>query len=94
MSVTQEQIEKLSKKLSKIALDDPKLWSDINEILQYMELLNEVDTSDVEPTINVVQRENNLRKDEVITNNDSKSLLNCSKQKVVADQIAISNIMK
>jgi Asp-tRNA(Asn)/Glu-tRNA(Gln) amidotransferase C subunit len=45
MSLTQEQIEKLSKNLSKIRLNDEKLANDINEILQYIDLLNEVDTT-------------------------------------------------
>jgi hypothetical protein len=39
MSLTQEQIEKLSKNLSKINLDDPKLVGNINEILAYVDLL-------------------------------------------------------
>jgi len=95
MSLTQEQIEKLSKNLSKIKLEDEKLANDINEILKYIDLLNEVDTSWVAPTVSVVEKENTLRDDiETEKETEVKDLLNCSKQKVVANQIAISNIMK
>jgi Asp-tRNA(Asn)/Glu-tRNA(Gln) amidotransferase C subunit len=45
MSLTQEQIKKLAENLSKITLDDPKLTEDINKVLNYMDLLKEVDTS-------------------------------------------------
>lgn len=95
MSLTQEQIENLLKNLSKISLNDEKLANDINEILQYIDLLNEVDTTWVEPTVSVVQKSNDLRED-VETDKETpvKDLLGCSKQKVIANQIAIANIMK
>jgi Asp-tRNA(Asn)/Glu-tRNA(Gln) amidotransferase C subunit len=44
MTLTQEQIEKLSKNLSKIRLNSGNLTNNINDILKYMNLLNEVDT--------------------------------------------------
>lgn len=95
MSITKEQIDRLTKKLSKIALEDEKMSSDINAILQYIELLNEVDTTWIRPTINIVDSENTLRKDiEIEKSISTKDLLDCSNQKVIADQIAISNIMK
>lgn len=96
MSLTQEQIEKLSQKLTKLKTQDPKLAADVSSILDYIDLLNEVDTTGVHPTVSVVQQTSSLRKDEVEENKISskKELLNCSKQKVVADQIAVQNIMK
>ncbi len=96
MSLTQEQIEKLSQKLTKLKSQDPKLGEDVSNILDYIDLLNEVDTTGVRPTVNVVQQHSTLRKDEVIQEKIStkKELLGCSKQKVVADQIAVQNIMK
>jgi Asp-tRNA(Asn)/Glu-tRNA(Gln) amidotransferase C subunit len=45
MSLTQEQIEKISEKLSKIKLNDPKFVDDINSIVGYIDLLDEVDTT-------------------------------------------------
>lgn len=94
MSLTQEQIEKLSKNLSKIKLDNEKLGQDINGILQYIDLLNEVDTTWIKPTISVIDSENILREDIEIRTLDPKDLLACSNQKVIANQIAVSNIMK
>ena len=95
MSVTQEQIEKLSKNLSKIYTNNTKLWDNINSILEYIELLNEVDTKWVTPTISVVEKFNTLRKDEKRESKpDTKSLLECSNAKVIGNWIAISNIMK
>lgn len=96
MSLTQEQIEKLSQKLTKLKSQDPKLGEDVSNILDYIDLLNEVDTTGVHPTVNVVQQHSVLRKDEVAQEKIStkKELLGCSKQKVVADQIAVQNIMK
>lgn len=95
MSLTQEQIKKLSKNLSKIDMEDPKLRNDINNILSYIDLLNEVDTTWVKPTISVVETESKLREDvEVQKEVTPKELLACSNQKIVANQIAISNIMK
>lgn len=95
MSLTQEQIKKLSENLSKIKLEDPKFVDDVNSIVWYIDLLDEVDTTWVKPTVSVVNKENTLRDDvekEKIV--QPKELLDCSKQKVVANQIAISNIMK
>ena len=94
MSLTQEQIEKLSKNLSKINLDDPKLVGNINEILAYIDLLWEVDTTWVAGTSTVVEKNNVLRKDiEGEKTISREELLACSKQKIIQDQIAISNIM-
>lgn len=94
MTLTQEQIIKLSEKLWKIHLDEPKLAEDLNNILNYIDLLNEVDTTWIEPTVSVIESENILRKDEETEKSVKiKDLLACSPQKVVADQIAISNIM-
>ena len=94
MSLTQEQIEKLSKNLSKIRIDNEKLAQDVNWILHYVDLLNEVDTTWVKPTTSVVESEKILREDLEKRELEPKDLLACSKQKVIANQIAISNIMK
>ncbi len=95
MSLTQEQIEKLSKNLSKINVNSGKIAHDINWILDYIDLLNEVDTTWVIPTVSVIETENILREDIQGSKNITRAeLLACSNQKVIADQIAISNIMK
>lgn len=95
MTLTQEQIEKLLWGLSKIGLDNAKkLTKDVNNIMDYMKILDEVDTSNVEPTTNVMQQKKTLREDILQEKNISpKELLDCSGQKVISNQIAISNIM-
>lgn len=96
MSITQEQIKKISKNLAKLApKNEEKLASSINSILAYIELLNEVDTSNVIPTISVISKKHNsLKMDEEKRNIEPVDLLKCSKQKIIANQIAVSDIMK
>jgi aspartyl-tRNA(Asn)/glutamyl-tRNA(Gln) amidotransferase subunit C len=99
MSLTQEQIKKIAEKLSKIHLDETKteeLKWDLNNILKYFDLLNEVDTENVKPTYSVIEKENSLREDieQKIKDPSVKELLECSNQDVIANQIAINNIMK
>ena len=96
MSLTQEQIEKLSKNLSKITVDNENIATWINWILDYIELLNEVDTTWVIPTVSVIETNSKLRDDveKEISISNRDDLLACSNQKIIANQIAISNIMK
>jgi aspartyl/glutamyl-tRNA(Asn/Gln) amidotransferase C subunit len=95
MTLTQEQIKKISKNLSKIPLESEEMEKDLNNILDYFKLLDEVDTSSTKPTYSVISKKNNLRPDILEDKKISrKELLECSNQQVVADQIAISNIMK
>ncbi len=100
MSLTQEQIKKIAQNLSKIHLNDDKieeLWNDLNNILKYFELLQEVDTENVNPTYSVITKENNTLREDIIEKDKKISpqdLLNCSPQDVIANQIAINNIMK
>lgn len=95
MTVTQDQIQKIAEKLSKIPGDNKKLLGNIADILGYMELLSEVDTTGVIPTVSVVSGGKSLRKDELSQKEVTPSeLLACSKQKVISNQIILPNIMK
>ena len=101
MSLTQEQIKKLANNLCKLWDASEKLWWDINEILEYIDLLSEIDTSWVIPTISVIENDintnwgqNNLRKDILEEKKVSREeLLDCSNGKIIQNQIAIQNIM-
>ncbi|MDP5039071.1 MAG: Asp-tRNA(Asn)/Glu-tRNA(Gln) amidotransferase subunit GatC [Candidatus Gracilibacteria bacterium] len=95
MSITQEEIKKISINLAKIKpKNEEKLEKDINSILEYVDLLNEVDTNGINPTVSVIGKNDNiLRKDEINKKNSREELLNCSKQKIIANQIAVDNIM-
>jgi len=44
MSITQDELNNLTKNLSKLNNTDEKLLNDVNGILSYIDLLNEVDT--------------------------------------------------
>ncbi|MCP4523012.1 MAG: hypothetical protein GY828_02210, partial [Candidatus Gracilibacteria bacterium] len=94
-TLTQDQIKKLSESLTKIKNSDPKLAEDVSNIINYIDLLDSVDTQGVLPTVSVVEQKNTLRADiETEKETTPDELLACSKQKVVAKQIAVSNIMK
>ncbi len=95
MSITQDQIQKIAEKLSKIPWDNEKLLENITDILSYMEMLDEVDTQWVTPTISVIQNGQPLRDDTVIVcDTTPDELLEATNQKVVAHQIILPNIMK
>ncbi|MDI3473366.1 MAG: aspartyl-tRNA(Asn)/glutamyl-tRNA(Gln) amidotransferase subunit [Thermotogaceae bacterium] len=67
IKVDQKLMEHLEK-LSKLKIPEnlrPKLLNDMQRILEYMELLDEVDVSNVEETYTTVESTNILRKDEV-----------------------------
>jgi aspartyl-tRNA(Asn)/glutamyl-tRNA(Gln) amidotransferase subunit C len=95
MSLTQDQITKIISNLSKVSLEnEEKALKNMNNILKYMDLLQEVDTKNVEATISVINKKNILREDIVINNDNQKELLNCSQQNIINNSIAIPNIMK
>lgn len=95
MSVSQEQIQKIAEKLSKIPGDNKKLVGNIQDIIWYMDLLEEVDTTWVPATVSVIDNKKPLRPDtEVGKTLQPQDLLNCSDQKVVENQIILPNIMK
>lgn len=65
MSVTKKDVKYVAD-LARLQLTDEEtesLAGDMNKILDYMEALNEIDTSDVEPLEHVVELNQNLRED-------------------------------
>lgn len=67
MSVTKKDVEHIAK-LANLKFDESemeKLTGEMNKILLYMEKLNEVDTSSVEPLSHPVEMDNVLREDVV-----------------------------
>ncbi|MCD5375109.1 aspartyl/glutamyl-tRNA amidotransferase subunit C [Candidatus Gracilibacteria bacterium] len=95
MSISQDELKKIAEKLSKIPGDNDKLLGNITDIISYMDLLSQVDTDGVIPTVSVVDNIASLREDTISnpTEVNSGELLACSKQKVVANQIVLPNIM-
>ena len=96
MSITQEEIQKIAKNLAKLEpRNEQKLVGSINSILKYVDLLGEIDTTGVEPTISVIHKKtSSLKNDEEKRDILPSDLLKSSPQKVIANQIAVSDIMK
>ena len=69
MSVTIQKVENIAR-LAKLSFSDEekeKFVEQFNQILEYMEKLNELDTDDVEPTYNVLALQDVMRADKVRT---------------------------
>lgn len=95
MSISQDELKKIAEKLSKIPGDNEKLLGNITDIVSYMDLLSEVDTHNIIPTVSVVDDIAVLRNDAIKnpTGASAKDLLASSQQKVVVNQIVLPNIM-
>ena len=67
MPVTKKDVEHIAK-LARLEFNEQqkeKLTQEMNDILGYIEKLNEVDTSNVEPLSHVIELSNVMREDEV-----------------------------
>lgn len=67
MSLSREEILKVAK-LSKLSLSDEeiiKFDKELNDILNYINMFNEVDTASVEPLVYMNEEVNNFRENEV-----------------------------
>lgn len=65
MQLDKEKVQKVAKlaNLSLTPQEEEKFASQLSKILGYIDELNSVDTSEVEPTFNVVDKSNVLRED-------------------------------
>jgi aspartyl-tRNA(Asn)/glutamyl-tRNA(Gln) amidotransferase subunit C len=69
MALTKDEVKKVAK-LANLPLseeEEEKYADQLSKILEYVEQLNKVDTSDVEPTFNVSGQSNITAEDEVST---------------------------
>lgn len=69
MSLTKDQVKKVAK-LANLPLSDEeeeRYSEQLSKILEYIEKLNQADTSKVEPTFNVSSQNNVMSEDEVGT---------------------------
>ncbi|MRG27295.1 Asp-tRNA(Asn)/Glu-tRNA(Gln) amidotransferase subunit GatC [Laceyella tengchongensis] len=67
MSISKEQVQKVAM-LGRLKLSEEEAeqyTTQLNDILQFVEKLNELDTETVEPTSHVLPMQNVLREDEV-----------------------------
>ena len=66
MALTKEEVLKIAK-LSKLSFEEKeieKFQIELNDILKYIDMLNEVDTSKVEPLVYINEAVNNFREKE------------------------------
>jgi aspartyl-tRNA(Asn)/glutamyl-tRNA(Gln) amidotransferase subunit C len=77
MEITEDLVSYVAE-LSRIKLDEQqtsKMQKEIGALVEYMEILNTLDTSDIEPISHVFDVKNVLRKDEVRESYDRSELL-------------------
>ena len=79
MALTKEEVLKIAK-LSKLSFEEKeieKFQIELNDILKYIDMLNEVDTSEVKPLVYINEAVNNFReKEEKASIEIEKVLLN------------------
>lgn len=66
MALTKEEVLKIAK-LSKLSFDEKEIENyqlELNDILKYIDMLNEVDTSEVKPLVYINEAVNNFREKE------------------------------
>jgi aspartyl-tRNA(Asn)/glutamyl-tRNA(Gln) amidotransferase subunit C len=84
MSISKEQVEHVAKlaRLTLSAEEKTMFTSQLNDILQFAEKLNELDTDQVEPTSHIYPVANVMRADETKPSLDrGKALLNAPDQR-------------
>ena len=75
--ISAQEVKKIAE-LSRLSLSSDELkkrTEDMNNILNYMDTLNEIDTEDVEELYNVHDMNNSLREDSFDTSLDKKDVL-------------------
>lgn len=77
MTVDRTAVKKISR-LARISVDEaqiPKIENSLNQILSWIEQLNEVDTSQVEPLFSVIKEEMPRRQDQINDGNQVDKIL-------------------
>lgn len=95
MEVNQETIAHLAE-LSNFALDEDqstRLVSNIKEIVNYISQLDELDTSNVEPTYQVFEMENVWREDEILPQEANREALLGLTKEVKDNQIKVPKVL-
>jgi aspartyl-tRNA(Asn)/glutamyl-tRNA(Gln) amidotransferase subunit C len=77
MKITREEVRNVAllARLDLSADEETAFAADLDQILTYVEMLDELDTTAVEPTAHVVELETPYREDEVTNRPDADALL-------------------
>ena len=77
MTIDLKTVKHISK-LSRISIDEEKakkLSNDLNSIFKFIEKLNELDTSEIEPLTSIAETNLKFRKDEIKSKNIREDIL-------------------
>ena len=77
MKISREEVKHVAR-LARLRFSDEEIetfTTQLNDILVYMDKLNELDTSDVPPTFHAMEKENAFRNDEVGVSLELKKVL-------------------
>lgn len=95
--LTEEQVRHTAK-LARLNLTDEevkKFAGQLSGVLEYVDILKEVDTEGVEITSQVTGLKNVMRKDEVVSSTATREeLLACSELEVDSNQVKVMNAIK
>lgn len=93
--ISKQQVEKVAK-LARVKLNSSeieKFTSQLDKVFEYMDILNEVDTKDVEPTAQVTGLKNVMREDEVKNFDNKEDLLKKTPLEVEDGQIKVMKVL-
>lgn len=95
--LSEEEVKHVAK-LARIALTDKevkKFSKQLSNVLDYMEILNEIDTKELEATNQVTGLTNVMEKDEIKSSQSTREeLLNCSELPVDSKQVRVLSVIK
>ena len=95
MNITREQLNHLAD-LSNFSLSDEEaasLTGDLNNILDYISQLDELDTSNVEPTYQVFEMQNVFRPDEILPQDAERDALLALTKEEKDHQIKVPKVL-
>jgi len=93
--ITKQQVSKVAH-LARLKLTDgemDKFTSQIESVLEYMDILNEVDTTGVVPTSQVTGLSNVMRDDNIIDFADKEELLKSTPLEVERRQVKVAKVL-
>lgn len=94
--LSEEQVKHIAK-LARLGLNEKeikKFSSQLTDILEYMEILNELDTKNVEPTSQVTGLKNVTREDEAKEWIKSEEMLTATPLAIQNNQIKVKSVIK
>ena len=94
MALSTEEVKKIAE-LARLGLSEEevkKLSSQLTGILNYVEILKELDTDKVQPTFQVTGLENVSREDQLEHGVQRDDLLACTELPVTDNQIKVKNV--